>query len=156
MVLTEFLRNLTSGNLATLAGQATATPQTITRQVGDTSASFQQAATIFQNILSGVGLPQTSQEITTGLSITGLEQQSKNVTSALNELITVREQDIKKINENFRNFAIATDVTTEQAKSKASTITESLKAGLSDLQLALGGTGLVIGIIVVGFIVLKK
>jgi len=156
MVLTEFLRNLTSGNLANLAGQATAAPQTITGQTGDSSASFQQAGSIFANILSGVGLPQTSQEITTGINISGLEQQSQNFTSALNEIITVREQDIAKINENFRNFAIGTDAKNEQDKGKTSTFLESLKAGFADLPTVLGGTGLVIGILIVGVILLKK
>ncbi len=101
------------------------------------------------NFLSSI-IPFTTGEAST------INQTTANLTSRINEIFTVREQDIAKINENFRNFAISKDVSNEQPKATPQTITESLKFGLTDLQAALGGSGLVIGIIVVGFILLKK
>jgi len=136
-----------------IEGTTTDTGQTITGQTGDLSSSFTSAATIFSNILSGIGLPASQTETQIGEAFT---LQSQNFTSKINELITIREQDISKINENFRNFAISKDVQNEQPGATPQTITESLKFGLTDLQATLGGSGLIIGIVIVGFLILKK
>lgn len=132
-----------------LTGTRTVTGTAITQATA--SESFVRARAVLDNILSGGILPATFRE-------TQVELQSKNFTDTINELITVREQDIAKINENFRNFAIGSDVVNEQIKEKLSptSLTDSLKFGLSNLQTAIGGTGLVIGILIVGVILLKK
>ena len=130
MVLTEFLKNLTSGSLATLAQQALAAPQTITSQQVSpqvaASESFQQAATIFQNILSGGELPETFRQRITTENLLGLGQASLDISSALNEQITIREQQLAKTTEAIRNQAIATESINERLGQQVTQIGKSL------------------------------
>jgi len=144
-----FLDSITSSPIVTgLTGSRTVT--------GTATSTIIPSRGILDNILSGIGLPLSQKESIFSGSIFNLQEQGATFTNALNEIITVREEDIKKINENFRNLAISSDVAREQPKPTAQTLTDSLKFGLTNLQAAIGGTGLLIGIAVVGFILLKK
>jgi len=131
MVLTEFLQNLTSGNLAGLAQQASAAPQTITSQQVSPqvalSPSFQQAANIFQNILSGGELPETFRQSVTTENLLGLGQASKDITSALNEQIAIRERQRAETVEAIKNQQIFTTAVQEQANNSFKELTQSLK-----------------------------
>jgi len=88
MVLTEFLQNLTSGNLLTLAGQAAVAPQTITGQAVSPqvsfSESFQSSLSILQNILSGGELPETFRQATVTTNLLALGQASVDICWAWN------------------------------------------------------------------------
>jgi len=130
MVLTDFLRNLTSGNLTTLAGQATAAPQTITGQTGDLSSSFQQAASIFDSILSGGELPETFRESVTTTNLLGLGQASLDISSALNEQITIRENQRATDQEAFTNQQIL-----------QTSINEGFTNALADISKSFGDIG---------------
>jgi len=111
MVLTDFLKNLTTSNLAQLAAQARDNPQIITGQsVSPTvqeSKSFQQAATIFQNILSGGQLPETFRQRVTTQNLIGLGEASIDISNALSEQVTIRENNLVRIQDQFQNQQIA-------------------------------------------------
>ena len=129
MVLTDFLRNLTSRNLATLAQQAITAPQTITgQQVSPQvaiSPSFQQAATIFQNILAGGELPETFRQAVTTTNLLGLGQASIDISSALSEQVTIREQQLARTTEAIRNQRIFTESINERLSQQITALGKS-------------------------------
>lgn len=138
MVLTEFLQNLTSGNLLTLSQQAAALPQTITGQTVSPqvslSESFQSSLNIFSNILSGGELPETFRESIVTQNLLGLGQASIDISGALSEQVAIREQQLAKTQEAIRNQQLLTESINERLSGQ---VTELGKAfsGLS------GGNG---------------
>lgn len=165
MVLTEFLQNLTSGNLLNLAGQATAAPQTITGQSVSPqvsfSESFQSSLSIFQNILSGGELPETFRQATVTTNLLALGDASKNITDALNEQITIRENQRAADNDAFLNQQILQTNINEGFTNALGDITKSLgdigKGGFDPIKFLtdnplIGGIG--IGGLAVGAVVL--
>jgi len=131
MVLTEFLQNLSSGSLFNLAQQAGETPQTITSQQVSpavaSSASFQQAATIFQNILSGGELPETFRESVTSRNLLGLGEASIDISNALSQQVAIREEQLARTQEAIRNQQILTDSINERLSRQTTQLGESLK-----------------------------
>jgi len=126
MVLTEFLQNLTSGNLFTLSQQAAAAPQTITGQIGDTSASFQQAANIFESILKGGEIPETFRQATVTQNLLGLGQASIDISAALSEQVAIREQQLARTQESIRNQQLSQNVINEQFTKTFGELTKSV------------------------------
>lgn len=112
-----------------LTGTTTDTGQTITGQTGDSSASFQQAANIFQNILSGVGLPQTTFERVTSENLIGLGEASIDISKALSEQVEIRERQRAVDNEALQN----TQIVLGQVNERLSTQVQSLGKSIEDL-----------------------
>ena len=130
MVLTEFLQNLTSGNLLTLSQQAAIAPQTITGQTVDiqtaASESFQQAFVTFQTILSGGGLPETQFEAVTTQNLLGLGQASIDISTALNEQIAIRERQRIIDTQALQNTQLAIGQINERLSTQISELGKSL------------------------------
>jgi len=139
MVLTEFLQNLTSQNLLTLARQATTAPQTI---VGGTVVETGTATTFLERIPTLISEQQllTSVRTQQGIqkALAGLGEASLDISSALNEQITIREQQIDRINESLRNQQIFTTSVQEQTTKGLADITTAIsdvgKGGFDPLQ----------------------
>lgn len=130
MVLTEFLRNLTSGNLATLASQAAAAPQTITRTTFPAPVvadpSFQSSLSIFSNILSGGELPETFRESTVTENLLGLGEASKTISDAVNQQIIIREQQQARTQEAIRNQQLFTESVNQRLSGQVTQLGQSL------------------------------
>jgi len=71
------------------------------------SESFVQARAILDNILSGGELPETFRESVTTFNLLELGDASKDITDALNEQITIRENQRAADQEAARNRQIA-------------------------------------------------
>lgn len=104
MVLTEFLRNLTTENLGILAEQARAAPfspdVTLSPQV-------EQQRTNLQTFLFSGQLPETFRESIVTQNLLGLGQASIDISGALSEQVTIREQQRARTQEQIRNQSIA-------------------------------------------------
>jgi len=130
MVLTDFLRNLTSVNLAAVAEQARIEPlaptQTISPQVA-ASPSFQKSLASLQNILAGGELPETFRESVSTQSLLGLGQASIDISQALSEQVQIREEQRVKTQEQIRNQSIALGQVNERLSRQVTELGESLK-----------------------------
>lgn len=104
MVLTEFLQNLTSGNLQLLAQQAAAAP--LFPDVPLSPAVEQQRTTLQTFLFSGT-LPPSQFEAVTTRNLLGLGQASIDISQALSEQVAIREQQRTKDNEALQNTQIA-------------------------------------------------
>lgn len=168
--LTDFLRNLTTTSLQTLATQAAEAPQTITsQQISEqvaASTSFQQAATIFQNILSGGELPETFRESVTTLNLLGLGEASLDISGALSEEVAVRERQRIEITDAIKRQEVFTTQVNERLSQQVTQLGESLKTGAggfdpikffteNPLFLGLSVGGLAVGAVVL-LLVLRK
>jgi len=111
-----------------IEGTTTDTGQTITGQTGDLSSSFQQAASIFQNILSGGELPETFRESVVTTNLIGLGQASLDISGALSEQVAIREEQLARTQESIRNNQIL-----------QTSINEQFTKALGDLGLGQGG-----------------
>lgn len=162
MVLTEFLQNLTSGNLALLAEQAAAVPQTIVGglavETGTTTTFIERIPTLIseQNLLTSVRTQQGIQK-----ALAGLGQASLDISSALNEQITIREQTISKTTEALKNQQLFTQSVQEKLNQDIAGLTKSIsdlgKGGFDPIKFftdnpLIGGIG--IGGLAVGAVVL--
>ena len=130
---TEFLRNLTSLNLAGLASQATAAPQTITSQQVSPqvslSESFQSSLNIFQNILSGGELPETFRQAAVTRNLLGLGGAAVDISGALSEQVTIREQQRAFDQEALRNTQIQLEGINERLSRQVTELGQSLQGG---------------------------
>ena len=131
MVLTDFLRNLTTANLRALAEQARAAPfapsiQTISPQVA-ADPGFQKSLASLQNILAGGELPETFRESVVTTNLLGLGQASIDISGALSEQVQIREEQRVKTQEQISNLAIATGQINERLSQQVTELGESLK-----------------------------
>jgi len=117
-----------------LTGTTRDTGQTITRQSVSpqvsNSPSFQSALSIFDNILKGGELPETFRQSVTSTNLIGLGEASNNLSTAINEQITIRENQRATDNEAAQNRQIA-----------QTSINEGFTTSLGDLTKSLGDIG---------------
>jgi len=99
----------------------TITGQTVSEQVAQ-SPSFQSALNIFSNILSGGELPETFRESVTTGNLLGLGQASLDISSALNEQITLGQQQLARTQEAIEIVPIAGRLTVFNFKKSKLTI----------------------------------
>jgi len=102
----------------------TITGQSISTQVAS-SPIFQQSASIFQNILSGGGLPESFKESVVSQNLIGLGQASLDISSALNEQITIRENQRKIDNESLQNTQLAIGQINERLSRQVTELSKS-------------------------------
>jgi len=112
----ESLGHGTGGFLDTIVSQssletaaAALQPATVTGTAtiqSTLSESFLQAKAILDNILSGGELPETFRENVTTFNLLALGEASKDITDALNEQITIRENQRAIDQEAFTNQQI--------------------------------------------------
>jgi len=132
---TEFLRNLTSGNLTGLAQQAARLPQTITGQSVSPqvaqSVSFQQALSTFQNILGGGELPETFRQSVTTSNLIGLGEAQQRAKIDRDEQRILNEQR-----------QVQSSEATAIERKRLTDINESLSTRITELGQSLqGGAG---------------
>lgn len=158
MVLTEFLQNLTSGNLQLLAQQAAAAP--LFPDVPLSPAVEQQRTTLQSFLLSGT-LPPSQFQATTIQNLLGLGQASIDISQALSEQVTIREQQRAFDQEALRNTQIAIGQINERVSRQLIELGESFKgistAGFDPIKFftdnpLIGGIG--IGGLAVGGVIL--
>jgi len=125
------------------------------------SNSFVQARAILDNILSGGELPETFRESVTTFNLLGLGQASIDISTALNEQITIREEQLARTNEAIRNNQLLQNNINEQFTKVFGDIGQSLsdigKGGFDLIKFftdnpLIGGIG--IGGLLVGGVVL--
>lgn len=113
-----------------IEGTTLDTGQTITGQTVDIatslSESFQSSLSIFNNILSGFGLPETQRQALVTTNLIGLGEASLDISKALNEQITIREDQLARTQESIRNQQIAQTSINEQFTSALGSLTKSL------------------------------
>lgn len=101
-----FLDSITTSPIVTgLTGTAIITGTATTQAT--LSDSFLAAKTILNNILSGGELPETFRESVTTQNLLGLGQASIDISQALSEQVTIREDQLARTQEAIRNNQLA-------------------------------------------------
>ena len=125
------------------------------------SDSFQSAKTILDNILAGIGLPLTQRQQTTDTNLINLGFASLDISKALNEQVTIRENQLARTQESIRNNQILQTNVNESFTKTLGDISKSLsdigKGGFDPIKFftdnpLIGGIG--IGGLLVGGVVL--
>ncbi len=124
MVLTDFLRNLTTANLADLAQQARAAP--FFPVIPLSPAVEQQRATLETFLLAGQLPPSEAQTIVTQ-NLLGLGQASIDISQALSEQVIIREQQRTFDQEALKNTQIVLGQINERLSRQVTELGESLK-----------------------------
>jgi len=113
-----------------IEGTTTDTGQTITGQevsIGvSQSISFQESLARLQNILRGGELPETFRQSVVTTNLLGLGDASNIISTALNEQITIRENQRAIDQEAFTNQQLAQNTINEQFTSALGSLTKSL------------------------------
>jgi len=155
-----FLDSITTSPIVTgLTGTATITGTATTQ--ASLSDSFAQAKAILDNILSGGELPETFRESVTTANLLGLGQASIDISQALSEQVTIREEQLARTQEAIRNNQILQTNINEQFTKAFGDLTNTLgnvgQGGFDPIKFftdnpLLGGIG--IGGLLVGGVVL--
>lgn len=90
------------------------------------SDSFLQAKAILDNILSGGELPETFRQATVTQNLLGLGQASIDISQALSEQVTIREEQLARTQEAIRNQQIFTDEVNQRLSQQATELGQSL------------------------------
>jgi len=125
--LTDFLRNLTTQNLGVLAEQARAAPLFPDKPLSPTT---EQQRTTLQTFLFSGQLPPTQTEAVVTQNLLGLGRASIDISQALSEQVTIREQQRAFDQETARNTQIALGQVNERLSRQITELGDSL-SGIS-------------------------
>lgn len=118
------------------------------------SPSFISASNIFDNILSGRGLPQTSAEMQTSTNIQTLGQNQLNIVESVkNAFSTILKPNTQTAS---INNTVTKGTSIADNPDKTNSLGDSIKQGFSDIFAQIGPGGVVIGALVIGVLLLKK
>lgn len=120
-----FLDTITTSPLVTgLTGTRVVTGAPTTQAT--LSESFLKARAILDNIVSGGELPETFRESVTTTNLLGLGQASIDISQALSEQVTIREEQLARTQEAIRNQQLAQNQINEAFTKTFGDITKSI------------------------------